>query len=150
MFTNPDAIKFEHGITVRCGTRDLDIVPLFQTGKQSGNQDVPPTFASAIGIRLLQVVPSGEGWIAARNRRGDPVLLRPDATDYKTRVGENTHYYMHPEEVTAMHFQWLIHQAAGEEPTHPLPRPEKLDELAATLRKVAGSCGEQLARAGNG
>jgi len=141
MLTNPDAITFEHGITIRCGQRDMDAVPLFQTGKAPG----PPSFASAIGVRLLQVEPSNEGWKAVRNRHGDPVLLRADATDYQQRIGRNTRYYPHPEEVTAMHFQWLLHRAAGGDPIQ-LPQPEKLDALAAALRKVAGSCSAQLAQ----
>ena len=75
-----------------------------------------------IAVRLLVVGSEGR-------------VLDMDSTDYAERVGRNTGYVIHPDEVLADNFSLLVRQRLGAQ--RELEHPGIITGLAATLASLA-------------
>ena len=106
--TNPDAFTRSHSVEVTAAGEKVRALPVLY----SKRADFDPKFGKGLFDYLefrLMVVDGKDGkWIARQDGKGEPVLLRPeDVPDYLDRVGRNTQYVIHPEEVLADNFALL-------------------------------------------
>lgn len=102
--TNPDAPHFEHFLTVQTADGQKDIVIITNASK-------PYSGGSFFEyLELLLLVVEGEGTDKSVVMKDDmPVTLEfGDAVDFREKVGNNTNYIIHPEEILAEHFTMIF------------------------------------------
>lgn len=102
--TNPDAPHFEHFLTVQTADGQKDVVIITNASK-------PYSGGSFFEyLELLLLVVEGEGTDKSVVMKDDmPVTLEfGDAVDFREKVGNNTNYIIHPEEILAEHFTMIF------------------------------------------
>lgn len=129
--TNPDAPGLDCWVELTVDGRPARCVPLLLADGPY-QPDLEPSFFSYLQFRLLVVAGEGDD-LRPVVRDGRPVLVDPrDAPDYLDRVGRNTGYIIHPEEVLADNFSFLVEGRTG------LPNPE----IPARIRDLLTSAPE--------
>jgi hypothetical protein len=132
--TNPDAPVLEHGIEVEAEGRTLTVMPLlYADAPRYPAGDERPFFAF-MQFRLLAVhrTPTGEWVPELRDSR--PVLLDPaTVSSFHEKIGRNTGYIIHPEEVLADNFALLLLGRTA------VKSPHILDRLRASLPAADGA-----------
>ncbi|HEX7664019.1 MAG TPA: hypothetical protein VF407_05905 [Polyangiaceae bacterium] len=124
--TNPDAYDTTH--CLRLGDRTVvplmvSSLPIAQAATRSSVLDVAP-------VRLLAIDPDdGE---ALRDADGALLLIDPESTEWAERIGRNTRYTLHPEEVLADNHALLVRKALGHSVT--VADPEFLAAFEVALR----------------
>jgi hypothetical protein len=125
--TNPDAPRLDAFIRVRVDGKSTPVTPLLLGKSDLYDEKVGGPFFRQMDFRLLVLEESGRGMVPARSAAGAPRLLPPqDAPDYVERVGRNTEYIIHPEEILADNFVLLVDGAK-------VPSPAILEKLGAVL-----------------
>ncbi len=105
--TNPDAPRNNHYITVTQEGRTMELMPVL-IAKSPFNPTSGGNLFSYLQFRLMELE-NVDGRRQARIVNGQPVLHDPDAVpDYHEQIGRNTKYIIHPEEVLADNFVYLI------------------------------------------
>lgn len=102
--TNPDAPHFEHFLTVQTSDGQKDVVIITNASK-------PYEGGSFFEyLELLLLVVEGQGSDKSVVMKDDmPVTLEfGDAVDFREKVGNNTNYIIHPEEILAEHFTMIF------------------------------------------
>ena len=115
--TNPDAPRNDHAVDIEDGGGTVTVVPvLFSETDYSPERG--GEFFDYLQFKLLVVKQEGD----------EPVLLDPVRTPgFLDKVGRNTDYLFHPEEVLADNFVLLVDGARG------VPTPRILDEMRKAL-----------------
>lgn len=128
--TNPDAPISEHHFKGRAAGRELHLLPVLfsrETAYRAG--DTRPFFAY-LEFRLMEIAEAGGHWQPVL-RAGQPAFHQPgEVENFFTRIGRNTQYIIHPEEVLADNFVLLM---LGD---HDAPNPEILGRMSDTLRST--------------
>jgi hypothetical protein len=107
--TNPDAHSLGHYI--RLGART--VIPLL-TSSMPLAEAIGRSSASVVDlmqVSLLEIDP--HAGTAVRDAAGEPVLLEAAAMDWSQRIGRNTRYTLHPEEVLADNLALLVRRRLG-------------------------------------
>jgi len=122
IITNPDAPILEHTINVTInGQPEEAVLMLMSDEDYRGN-----SFFGYIKQKLM-VVEGGANNKTPKLVNGEPVLRELSAaSDLYEKIGNNTDYTWHPEEILADHFSLLV-RAQG------VPDPEFLDAMEAIL-----------------
>ena len=137
--TNPDAPRTDSYAELSDGRY---IVPVLYSNAPEYDPQKQASFFGYLTFRLMVVEKEGETWKPAQDAGGKPVLLDAGSTpDYFERIGRNTGYIIHPEEVLADNFVLLV-QGKKEVAT-----PRILEELGRKLRKEPEAKIEQAAEA---
>jgi len=132
--TNPDAPRNEHTIEVTHGGKPLHVAPILFSQRRFDAKARRPFF-SYLTLEFLVVEARGPKWVAARVE-GKPRLLDVWAVSglFK-KIGRNTRYIIHPEEILADNFVLLL---TGEKD---VPTPRILAEMRKVLAgRVVYSC----------
>jgi hypothetical protein len=138
--TNPDAPKIEHRIEVEHRGEKLSVVPvLYSKEDKYDPEKTDGHFLQYLVFRLLVVdrlassgADSAERWVP-RLDRGRPWVLPPEEVpDYERRIGSNTRYVIHPEEILADNFVLLASSATN------VPTPRILEEMRKVLARKEG------------
>lgn len=130
LITNPDSPRVAYAITL--GERVM-VPVLFSSAAELPAS--APSFFSVLQFRLMEVERAGAagGW-KPRLVDGEPVLVecsmpRKQPAAYFARIGGNTGYIIHPDEILAENFVALVQQ------TPRLPSPRIVRELKSALSK---------------
>jgi hypothetical protein len=127
--TNPDAPAIDCVIKLKEGERTVRAAPILY----SSTEDFIPKkegglFAQML-FKLMVVVPDGRGWKAV-DQGGRAVVLDPKGVpDFQEKIGRNTNYIIHPEEILADNFVHLVRQREK------LATPRIVAELQRVLEK---------------
>jgi hypothetical protein len=105
--TNPDAHALDHSIWL--GERA--VIPMLICPTPLAEALEKATALEAVRVSLLQIDP--ETRTVVRDSKGAPVLLDASATDWSRRIGRNTSYTIHPEEVLADNHALLVRRRLG-------------------------------------
>ncbi len=126
--TNPDAPISEHHFGGRAAGRELHLLPvLFSREAAYRAGDTRPFFAY-LEFRLMEIAEQDGHWQPVL-QAGQPAFHQPaEVENFFTRIGRNTQYIIHPEEVLADNFVLLM---LGD---HDAPNPEILSRMSDTLR----------------
>lgn len=127
--TNPDAHDVNHIVEVKSADSLHWVAPVLVSGVSLEEILAAEQWFSALQLKLLAVEPATGA--AKRNAAGEPDLLDAEATDWAARVGKNTAYAIHPEEVMADNFKLLVLQRLGT--PREVPHPEVNEALEAVL-----------------
>jgi len=122
IITNPDAPFIEHTINLTINGQPEEAVLILMSDEAYQGS----SFFGYIKQRLM-LVEGGADNKTAKLVNGQPVLKElTDASDLYQKIGTNTDYTYHPEEILADHFSLLV-RVQG------VPDPEFLDAMKAIL-----------------
>jgi hypothetical protein len=127
--TNPDAHSLGHYLWL--GEQAIIPLLIFRTPLEQAI-----AFASlldAVRVSLLQIDP--DAGTVVRDADGAPVLLDASTTDWSRRIGRNTNYTIHPEEVLADNHALLVRRRLGS--TAPVTDPGFLDAFEKAAAHAA-------------
>ena len=135
--TNPDAPRLDAFIRARVDGKSSPVTPLLLGRSDLYDEKVGGPFFDQMDFRLLVLQDGSEHPAPALSARGEPRLVPPaEVPDYLERIGHNTDYIIHPEEILADNFVLLVERgAAGGGAARPVPSPPILDKLDAVLKR---------------
>ena len=128
--TNPDAPAFDHCIRVRLDGVERSVVPVLWSRTADYDASAGKAFFETMEFRLLAVRVAGEppAAVAEVGDDGMPIMTKPENVEgFFERVGRNTGYLIHPEEILADNFEILV--AGDRKP----PNPEVVKRLGEIL-----------------
>lgn len=130
--TNPDAPVNNHYITVKHEGRDIELMPVLFSKSPRYDAARGGTLFNYLTFRLLQVENDGSGRRRPVLANGEPVLLDPaNVPDFHEQIGRNTKYIIHPEEVLADNFVFLLNGRIN------LPSPKVVEGMGRVLQAAA-------------
>jgi hypothetical protein len=128
--TNPDAPSIEHAIELSIDDKPVLAVPILLAEPAKYDAAAGKEFFAHMQFRLLVVGKTAEGKTAVKLTKGKPQLLDPAATpSYHEKIGRNTGYIIHPEEILADNFVLLVTGEAD------VKTPTILDEMKKILNE---------------
>jgi len=131
--TNPDAFGVNYCAELEYQGRPIHATPILlsPTATYDPSRDIP--FIEYARVRFLVVEKEGEKW-ACRYKDGSPMVLkRSEVSGYLDKVGRNTGYIIHPEEVLAQNFMFIVR---GREEF-------RTPEIPAEMTKVLRQCSKE-------
>lgn len=109
--TNPDAPFFEHFVEVNIENELRKVVILTLSNKEYNGG----SFFNYLDLKLLELDENNNPLLD----NGEAVLYDfESATDMLDKIGKNTSYNIHPEEVMAEHFTYLVLESDVQEPKY--------------------------------
>ncbi|MBN2180415.1 MAG: hypothetical protein JW715_00770 [Sedimentisphaerales bacterium] len=110
--TNPDGVKNDHYVEVKYKDAVVQVVPIIYSSSAKYNVAKGGEFFRYLRMNLLIVEKDGDKWLCKRDNAGEPVLLElQDVPDYFEKIGFNTDYVVHPDEIIAENFVLLVQGA---------------------------------------
>jgi hypothetical protein len=125
--TNPDAPRMDALVPLPTAGAAGAATPVILGRSDLYDEKVGGAFFQQMDFRLLVLDRSGAAPRPALQPDGTPRLITP-GDDYLARIGGNTDYIIHPEEILADNFVLLVNHRQ-------VPSPEILDKLDAVLRR---------------
>ena len=126
--TNPDAPRHDSYIDVRNDGQTVTVVPVLLSRSAVFDPEIGDRLSRYWALRLMVIEKtSAQGRPTPRMRNGAPVLLRVKQVDgFFDQVGRNTRYIIHPEEILAENFAFLV---TGK----PVAEPQRVEALRRVL-----------------
>lgn len=111
--TNPDAPVSEHWITVEQEGKSYRALPILLAKEEPYSKRRGWEFFQYLQFRLLAIELSGGVWRPMMTE-GGPLLLDPErVSGFYEKVGRNTRYTIHPEEIMADNFVLWVQGASN-------------------------------------
>lgn len=127
--TNPDAYDNSFCMALDHGGRRITVFPVLLSTAEKYDAGRQGEFFDYLQFRLLAALRQDGDWIPQRNTDGTPTLFEPAAlAGFMERIGANTRYIIHPEEILADNFVLLL------EGRRNLPTPRIPAQIEALLR----------------
>lgn len=106
--TNPDAPVNNHYITVTQGGRQIDLLPILLSKSEHYDVARNESLFRYLSFKLMQLA-NDNGIRRPALQDGKPVLYDPPSVPgFGEQIGRNTTYIIHPEEVLADNFVFLV------------------------------------------
>jgi hypothetical protein len=128
--TNPDAplIDCTISLTAKSGKTVTGAPVLYAATKQYDAKKTPTLFQSLL-FRLLVVEQRGDRWQPVLVK-GEPVVINPrEELEFLDKIGKNTNYIIHPDEILADNFVRLVMNDAN------VPSPQIIDQMRHVLKQ---------------
>ena len=127
--TNPDGIKNDHYVEVEHQKKTIQVVPILYSSAPKYDVTKGGEFFRYLKINLLVIEKEGDSWRHKRDNTGEPVLLElRNVPDYFNKIGSNTDYIIHPDEILAENFVLLV------QGTQPVPSEWVLEGMRKILQ----------------
>lgn len=127
--TNPDAPAIDCVIKLQEGEKVVRAAPILYSSTEDFDPKKERGMFAHLVFKLMVVVPDGRGWKAV-DQGGRAVVLDPKGVpDFQEKIGRNTNYIIHPEEILADNFVHLVRQRDK------LATPRIVEELQKVLEK---------------
>lgn len=125
--TNPDAPKLNTMIQLKLDSSTKSLTPFLFSSQAVYNTKTPGGIFQSINFMLLEIEEKNGRWAAViKNDR--PVLYAPGSIkNFWDKIGRNTQYILHPEEILASNFVLLITNRVN------LPSPWLIEAMRKTL-----------------
>jgi hypothetical protein len=125
--TNPDAPAIDCVIKLQEGEKVVRASPILYSSTEDFDPKKPNGMFGHLMFKLMLVTPDGRGWKAV-DQGGKAVVLDPKGVpDFLEKIGKNTNYIIHPEEILADNFVHLVRQRDK------LATPRIVEELQKVL-----------------
>jgi len=125
--TNPDGVKNDHYIEVEYDNSVVQIVPIIYSSSPKYDVTKGGEFFRYLRINLLVIEKEGDRWRYKRDNDGESILLElQDVPDYFNKIGSNTNYVIHPEEIIADNFVLVVQET----------QPVKSEWVIEKMRKL--------------
>jgi acetyl esterase/lipase len=136
--TNPDGPTLSYYIELEVDGQQRRAVPLL-LAKSRFDPEAGGSFFRYLQFRLLAVEQEGDLWRPAVEDE-QLVLFDPkEVPAYRRKIGNNTNYIIHPDEILADNFVHLVMT------TEELPNPEIVERMRQLLRKLPNRQGRRNA-----
>lgn len=131
--TNPDGVDFGYAIDVTDQSgRKLKVVPLIFS-KHDSLQDGVEGFFRYLDFALFEVKLEGETWSVVADDKGQAKPISPGAIGgFFEKIGRNTGYIIHPDEILADNAALLILSRSGDKSAR-VGTPELLTKIERAL-----------------
>jgi hypothetical protein len=127
--TNPDAPAIDCVIKLKEGDKVVRAAPILYSATEDFDHKKEGGLFAHLLFKLMVVVPDGRGW-KALDQGGRAVVLDPKGLpDFQEKIGRNTNYIIHPEEILADNFVHLVRHSEK------LATPRIVEELQKVLEK---------------
>jgi len=125
--TNPDAAVNNYFFSSRIGGRDFNLMPVLLS---SGNYDERRggEFFDYLGLYFIAVTDNGSNTVPLILNSSYVIFNVNQVPNYYTLIGRNTNYIIHPEEILADNFVFLINNNRN------LPNMEILERMREILK----------------
>lgn len=134
--TNPDAPRHDSYVSVRVDGASVEVIPVLLSRSAVFDPEIGRRLGRYWSLRLLVVARSAQGAPVPVLRNGAPVLLTINqVSGFFEKVGRNTKYIIHPEEIQAENFAFMV---TGEPVAEPR-RVEALRRLLSTYQRIAAN-----------
>jgi hypothetical protein len=125
--TNPDAPVCEHYMEVQRGGLPVKVVPILFSSSDPYDSARGGSLFQYLTFRLMVVDQRGDRWSPVEEN-GEPILLEPrEVPTFFEKIGRNTSYIIHPEEILAENFVLLVNNETE------VPTPRILKEMRDVL-----------------
>lgn len=125
--TNPDAPTNDFYITVTSNGERLPVVPILYSRDEKYDVAAGGEFLRSLVFEFL-VIEKKDGRWAPRYKDGEPYRINAtENEDYFEQIGKNTRYIIHPEEILADNFGFLVTGRQN------LPNPEIVEKMRKVL-----------------
>lgn len=140
--SNPDAPKNDYFIRVRLDGTERLAVPVMYSSKKRYDCEKEPSLFKYVRSRLMLVEEDKQdkGHIKPfYNQNGRPVLVRmEDAEGFYEQIGRNTTYTVHPEEILAENFTYMVLEGEDWKPhtqSEEMDSPHILEAIRNVLKR---------------
>jgi hypothetical protein len=131
--TNPDAPVNDHFISVVHNGQPIDLVPVLFSKAPRYDAGRGGNLFAYLTFKLMQVAGEGAAKVPVLEN-GQPVLFDPaEIAGFHEQIGRNTRYIIHPEEVLADNFVFLVEGRID------LPTPRVVEEMGKILQATAAA-----------
>ncbi len=125
--TNPDAPLYQHAVKITVNGHPTWVTPILLGNADHYDPRRGGQLFDYLRVQLLVVEKQGDNWVW-QPADGKPQLIDPKTSPgYFERIGRNTNYIIHPEEIIADNFQFLVSGRAN------LPSPKIAQEIDRVL-----------------
>lgn len=132
--TNPDAPVNRHCIRLEVAGSDRWAVPVLLSNRSEYDMARGGAVFDYLKFRFLLVDLDEASAVTVRREDGEPVVVAPGAVSgYFEQVGRNTQYIIHPEEILADNFAYLVLGIEGME------SPGIIEQLQRVLHSAVSS-----------
>jgi hypothetical protein len=105
--TTPDVPVERYYVEVEHEGENIDVIPMITLSDFDPAKNRP--FFRYLKLELVEVKKTDDECRYVRNEQGEPVVFNvQELTDYLQKVGENTSYLIHPEEILADDFAIMV------------------------------------------
>lgn len=104
---NPDGLDLNQVIELKRDSNSISTVPLIISSELEF-QDSKPAFFNYLKFDLYQVMRKGNGLQVISNEDGTSTLRLNELPDFFQKIKDNTSYIIHPDEIMADNFMFLI------------------------------------------
>jgi hypothetical protein len=129
--TNPDAPLIDCVISVQHQQITLHLAPVLVTKQSSYGSTSGTSLFGELMFRLMAVQPDRSGWVPTVAAGKVTLWTADELPGYAARIGRNTGYIIHPEEILADNFVFLMLGREG------LPDPWVVQRMADQLLQEA-------------
>ncbi len=127
--TNPDAPSIDYYIELKVKGMLTKAVPVLYSSAKEYDAKQGGSFFKYLLFRMMIVKKNGDQWSAVE-RDGRPIVFDPmKLPAYFEKIGNNTGYIIHPDEILADNFVHLVRR------TEDLKTPRIVDEMSKLLAK---------------
>ncbi len=128
--TNPDAPLNNYAIATDSPGGRVEWLPVLISKSERYDRSRGGTLFNYLEFKLLQLEREGNSWRPAL-RNGQPVLIDPASVPgYAAQIGDNTKYIIHPEEILADNFVFLLDGRID------LPTPRVVEAMGNVLQEM--------------
>jgi hypothetical protein len=121
--TNPDAYENRYCTVVEHHGREVTVFPVLFSGKDKYDPGQGGEFFGYLVFRLLAAKKADGRWVAVAAEDGQLLIDPEDAPSFLDKLGKNTGYMIHPEEVMADNFVLYVMEEKD------VPSPHILEEM---------------------
>jgi hypothetical protein len=125
--SNPDAPHHRHAIELTFENTRKKFIPVLVAQKIPDG--VNENFFEVLDVRLVPIIEDGTSSKAERTNSRIKWVNAMSSAAYKQSTGGNTDYLLHPEELAADNFAFLISERK-------VPNPQLVQKLRNTLQKI--------------
>jgi len=107
---NPDGINFAYKIDLKISEDStISAIPIIASNEDQYEND-KNTFFAYLDFKLYQVVPKGDTYEVITDEDGKSTLNLREIPDFFRQITQNTDYIIHPDEIIADNFMFLLNE----------------------------------------
>ena len=127
--SNPDAPALNTYIDLAVKGDTATYTPIMYSRQETYDPSKPGGIFQSFAFGLIKVQGNADLYVPVYEN-GLPVIINPtEVDDYWKKIGRNTNYIIHPEEIMASNFVYLVTKKEG------LPNPEIIDAMRKVINQ---------------
>jgi hypothetical protein len=129
--TNPDAPAFDSVVELPFGGISIRVAPILFSREAAYDPQGGGEFFDYLQFRLMVVEKRDGRWSPVMTDGAPRLLEAKDVPSFFDRIGRNTNYVIHPDEILADNFVFLVQEKSG------LPNPEITLKMRRVLKEIS-------------